>query len=273
MSWLWKTALVLAALYGLLLASACAVQSKFIYFPDASRAPPGQVGLALVEDVELETADGERVVTWRGAPRDPDGPVILYFQGNAANLANRAPVFAMFQRAGWGLAALSYRGYGGSTGSPSEAANVADALALYDQLIAEGARAEQIVVFGESLGTGIAVQLAAQREIAGLVLSAPYASLADIAADRAPFLAPRLLLRDQYRSIDHIADVRAPLLWIHGEADAVIPIRYGQALFDAAGEPKTAFVVEGAGHNDLYGRDVFTSATQSFVEGLFAGGR
>lgn len=256
---------VFAALYAILLMSACAVQERFLYFPDPSRIAPQDAGLAGAREDILTAGDGVSLVVWRAEPKAPGGPIILYFHGNGSNLANRADFFGYFLEQGWGLAALSYRSYGGSQGRPSEAANMADARALYDALIAEGVAARSVIAYGESLGSGVAVQLAASREVGGLVLHAPYSAVVDVAEMRAPFLLPRAVLRDQYRSTEHIGKVRAPILWMHGDADQVIPIRFGRKLYDAAPEPKTAVTVPGAGHNGLYRRDLVERVVGPFI--------
>ncbi len=263
-----RIVIALAVAYAGVLMAAWAFQARFLYFPDARRITPAAAGLADIRDVALSADDGVSVVTWRAAPDEPGGPVILYLHGNASNIANRAPLLARFRSQGWGVAALSYRGYGGSGGRPSERANVADALSLYDALREEGVAASQIVVYGESLGSGVAVQLAASRDVAGVVLQAPYASVLDMARMRAPFLLPDLLLRDRYDSLAVIGDIDAPLLWLHGTADVVIPLRSGRRLFDAAAGPKTAHIVEGAGHNALFAETIFEQAIRPFVAAL-----
>lgn len=257
---------VLAALVLVLavaLGTACAIQDRFLYYPDAARTPPSLPG---VTDEAFTADDGAMLVTWRATPTRPGAPTIVYFHGNARNLAAREAHFARFRDAGWGLAALSYRGYGGSDGSPSEAANVADALAFYEHVVAGGVPADQIVLYGESLGSGMAVRVAAARPIAGLVLHAPYASVEDVAARIAPFLFPRRVLRDRYRSIDHIAQVRAPILWIHGDADRLIPVSHGQRLFDAAVAPKTAHIAPGVDHRGVFDAGIFDAVTRPWVD-------
>jgi fermentation-respiration switch protein FrsA (DUF1100 family) len=146
---------------------------------------------------------------------------------------------------------VSYRGYGGSTGQISEQGFMKDAFTAYDALIARGVPAEEIAVVGESLGTGVAVQLAAQRPVGALVLDAPFTAAVDVAAEVYPWLPVRLLMKDQFISRDHIAQVKAPLLIIHGDADGVIPVGQGQRLFDLANEPKELVILPGQGHDAI----------------------
>ena len=143
--------------------------------------PLGLVGVGLVDvqRVPLATADGETVVLWWADPA-PDRPVILYFHGNAGSIAQRADRLAFYQSRGYGAAFLSWRGYGGSTGHPTEAGLMQDAEAAYAYLLAQGVAPDRIVLLGESLGSGVAVQLAARHKVAAVILEAPYTAAVDL---------------------------------------------------------------------------------------------
>jgi hypothetical protein len=249
MTWLIKLAAGFAALYLLVVLAAYLGQRRLLYFPDPRRTPPAAIGLAGVEETVLEAPDGARLIAWRARPR-PGQPTLLYLHGNAGNLAMRADRMAHFQRRGYGVLMMAYRGYAGSTGSPSEAANVADARLAYQTLVAAGILPQDIVVYGESLGSGVAVQLAAAEPIGGLVLDAPFTSASDIGAAVYPYLPVRALMVDRYDSVARIGAVRAPLLVVHGEIDDVVPIGYGRRLFAAAPEPKEMATFPRAGHSD-----------------------
>lgn len=250
-----KAALVvIAGLYVLVLLAAYIFQHRLLYFPDTARVTPAAAGLADVSERVLATPDGEKVIAWTG-PAAPGRPTLVFFHGNGGSVAWRAALLAKYRARGFGVAILSYRGYGGSTGMPSEAANVADARLLLDSLMGTGVAPGDIVLYGESLGSGVAVQAAAGRAFGGVVLDSPYTSVADRAAELYRFLPVRLLIRDTYDSMRHIKALRAPLLIVHGEADDMIPVAMGRALFAAAGEPKRLVTLPGAGHNnhDLFG--------------------
>jgi fermentation-respiration switch protein FrsA (DUF1100 family) len=176
------------------------------------------------------------VIVWHVRPRG-DRPVVLYLHGNGGALSHRAERFRALTADGIGLVALDYRGYGGSTGRPSEAGLMIDAETAY-AFAARLYPAERIALWGESLGTGVAVALAAERAVGRVVLEAPFTSAADIAALHYPFLPVRWLMKDQFRSDARIGAVRAPLLVLHGERDAIVPIAFGERLFSLAGEPK-----------------------------------
>jgi uncharacterized protein len=224
-------------------------QRSLMYFPDTMRVAPAAAGLAAAEEVVLETTDGEKIVAWHVPPRD-GRPLVIYFHGNGGALAHRAARFRSLTEDGTGLLAVSYRGYGGSTGKPTEDGLIADAVAAYVFATARYP-ADRIVLFGESLGTGVAVALAAERKVGGVILQAPFTSAVDIGALAYPFLPVRLLMKDQFRSDLRIGEVKAPLLVIHGELDRVIPLRYGERLFALANEPKRMARVPRGDHNDL----------------------
>jgi len=173
--------------------------------------------------------------------------LVIYFQGNAGGLDLRAERFGRLTADGTGVLALCYRGYGGSTGSPSEAGLIRDALAAYDYAVARQPAA-RIVLWGESLGTGVAVALAAERDVGGVILDAPFSSIADVGAAAYPFAPVRWLIKDPFHSDRRIARVHAPLLIRHGEGDAVVPIRFGERLFALANEPKRFERFAGEGH-------------------------
>jgi uncharacterized protein len=266
-----KLALGALAVYGAVGLAGYLAQRKLMYFPDRARTLPAEVGLAGVEERVLQTPDGARLIAWYGKAR-PGKPTLLYFHGNGGSLSIRAPRIARFMDEGWGVYMMTYRGYGGSSGTPSEAANVADAHRAYEALVKAGVAPASIVAYGESLGSGIAVQLASQVPVGGVILDAPYTSIVDVAAKAYPFLPVRLLLIDRYETTRCIADIKAPLLILHGERDGVVPVAMGRALAQLAREPKTLVVFPNGHHSDLYvdGNNAI-DAVRGWIDGLGAG--
>jgi uncharacterized protein len=227
-------------------------QRRLIYPVDPSYHIPAEAELEnTVREVRLSTPDGVTLIAWQ-ARAAPGKPTLLYFHGNGGGLIDRADRIKRFTREGYGLFMPAYRGYAGSGGAPSETALIADARLAYDHLVAEGLKAEQIVVYGESLGTGVAVQLAASRKVAAVVLDGPYTELAAIGQELYPFIPVKLFLKDKFVSTRHIGEVKAPILILHGSRDGTIPPRLGQALYAAAPNPKEIHIIEGAGHSDIY---------------------
>lgn len=255
----------LLAVYALVVFGAWYSQRRLMYFPDPARLPPSSLGLANVSETVLTAPDGATLVTWTAIPR-PGMPTLLYFHGNAGNLTNRADRARRYTDAGFGLAMLSYRGYGGSTGSPSEANNLADARLAYDRLTAQGLQPRDIVLYGESLGTGVAVQLAAEKPVGAVILDAPFTSMVEMAALAYPFIPARRLLIDRYESDRHIAKVQAPVLVLHGVRDRVIPVAMGRALFAMASEPKQLEIYPDGGHTDLDQHGAFTAVQRWLAE-------
>ncbi len=244
-----KTALLALIAFGGLTAVMYLAQRKLMYFPETVRTAPAAAGFPEAEEVILDTADGERVIAWHVPPRG-DNPVVLYFHGNGGSLRYRVQRFRDFTRDGNGLVALSYRGYGGSTGSPTEAGLLADAEAAY-AFAAARYSPERLVLWGESLGGGVAIALAAQHHVGRIVLEAAFTSAADVGASVYWFLPVRLLMKDQFRSDQRIGRVKAPLLFLHGTHDNVVPLSFGERLFALANEPKRMVRFPGGGHNDL----------------------
>ena len=213
--------------YGGLLALMYVFQRALLYFPDATRVAPALAGLPQAEEVTLTSGDGERLIAWFVPPRG-NKPLVLYFQGNAEGLPARVGRFTWLTADGTGLLALCYRGYGGSTGKPTEDGLIRDAGAAYDFARARYPAA-RIVLFGESLGTAVAVALAAGHELGALILDAPFTSAAEVGAAAYPF---------------------APVV-LHGEQDRIVPIRFGEKLFVLAREPKRLVRFPQGGHVNL----------------------
>jgi fermentation-respiration switch protein FrsA (DUF1100 family) len=229
-------------------------QREMLYPRDPTRADLAAARLPAAEEVTLTTADGERLVAWVVPPRTGK-PVVLYFHGNAGNLGRpgRLGRFRALTADGTGLLAVSYRGYGGSTGSPTEEGLHLDARAAYGAA-AERFGAGRLIGYGESLGSGVVLKLAAEAPLQAVILEAPYLSAAAVAQGIYPYVPVRWLMKDQFRSDEVVGRVRSPLLVLHGERDGVVPFAQGQALFALANEPKRFVRFPAGGHEDLPAR-------------------
>jgi len=206
-----------------------AFQRSFLYKPAPAWQAPADSGLANAERFELKAADGTLLVGWWLPPKRDDKPVFLYFHGNANGLARRATRFGYMAQDGSGVLAMSYRGYGGSGGATSEAAIHADARLILSEL-SKRVAPERIVLFGESLGTGVALRLAAEAKVKGVILDSPYLSVMERARAQYPWLPVSLLLADQFRSDQFIKQVDEPIFIFHGTADRVIPVEDSEKL-------------------------------------------
>ena len=226
------------------------LQRSLIFpIPPVGRTGPANAGFPEAEEHILTTGDGEKVIIWY-VPAKPGHPVVLFFHGNGEVLAGRVSRFRGITADGTGLVALSYRGYAGSTGKPSEQGLLNDAAAAY-AFTAARYKPEQIVAWGFSLGTGVAVALAADHPVGKLILEAPYTSIADVAAPMFRLVPVHRLLRDQFHSDERIARVTASLLIMHGEKDPTILIRFAERLFALAREPKQFVRFPEGGHDNL----------------------
>ena len=246
----WKWFLIFfAAGYLTLVAFMYVAQRGLMYFPETIRTAPAAAGLAQAEEVVLDTPDGARVIVWHIPPKS-DRPVWLYFHGNGGALRYRVDRFRELTAQGEGLVALSYRGYAGSTGRPTEDGLIADARAAYDFAVKRYG-ADRIVLWGESLGSGVALALAAEHPVSRIVLEAPFLSAVDIAAGVYPYMPVRWLMKDQFRSDLRVAKVKAPVLILHGDRDNVVPIASGQLLYKLIASPKRFVRLAGGGHENL----------------------
>ena len=253
-------------------------ESRLLYVPGASRSlapPPARLGLAPAR-VEIPAGDGVTLVGWviRAPATDTAGRWLLICHGNAGNLSDsgRPEHYAGLRALGLNLLAFDYRGYGESGGSPSEAGLYRDAEAAYGYLRDTlGVPPERIVLFGHSLGSAVAVELATRVPAAGLVLDGALMSVIARAQEVYPYVPVRWIARSRYASIDRIGGLRLPKLFLHARADEVIPLAHGRRLFDAASPPKT-FVALAGGHGDAFEVDsaVYFGAIGRFVQGLFA---
>ncbi len=254
--------LIAAAVYVAVVGFLYVFQRSLVFQPGGTLAAPAEVGLGAVEAVTLTMADGTELLAWHAEPQ-PGQPSVLYFHGNAGNISMRAESFQKIIDSGFGLLAASYRGYAGSGGSPSEDALLSDALELYDWL---AARAGPIVLYGESLGSGVAIHVATEREAAAVILEAPYTAAVDIARETYPWVPVGLLMHDQFISRERIGRVAEPVMILHGANDAVVPVAHGRRMFELAAEPKRLMIVENVGHIGLWEQGLWPSVLDFLSE-------
>ncbi len=256
--------------YGVLVGGMYLFQRSLLYHPGGLSGIPADAGVAEMIPVDLGTADGLTLTSWFRAAV-PGRPTIVFFQGNAGNIGNRGFKARVFLDAGYGLLLTGYRGYGGNPGSPTEEGLYADGRAALAFLADRGVAPGELILYGESLGTGIAVHLAAEmaadRPAGGLVLETPFSSIADVAASHYPFIPARWLVKDRFDSAAKIARVDAPVFIFQSRDDRVIPVRFGERLFEAAVEPKQSLWIDGGGHNELYEMGA-GKAVLAFIDGI-----
>ncbi len=255
--WLINFVLVVLAIYSALVAFLYFGQRRLMYHPDQTVAVPADYGYASIEPVWLETEDGARVYAWWKPPADDDKPVLIYFHGNAGDLGDRADKIRGYANAGYGVLLQTYRYNAGAGGDLFEDGHYADGRAGLTYVLDKGIAGDRIVLYGESLGSGVAVNIAAYRAAAGVpvkavVLEAPYDSIANVAQTHYWYTPARWLVRDRFDSTRLVGAIQAPLLIVHGGFDRVIPLAHAKTLFRAAQEPKRMTVIDEAAHNNLY---------------------
>ena len=257
-----------AIAYAVVLLLVFLFQSRLVYFPQFEReltATPRVVGLDY-EDVTLHTADAEKLHGWWVPARDARGAVLI-FHGNAGNISHRLDYLTMFNHLGYAVLIIDYRGYGKSTGTPSEAGTYRDADAAWQYLMeTRKLKPQDVVVLGESLGGGVATWLAAKYPPRALILASVFTSVPDFGARVYWWLPVRLLARIDYNSRERMPQITAPVLIAHSREDDIVPFAHGEALFAAAREPKQFLVMSG-GHNDgfLFMREEWVAAVGAFL--------
>jgi fermentation-respiration switch protein FrsA (DUF1100 family) len=261
-----KFLLVIAVGYGLLLAVLYLMQARMLYLPNVpSRTlimTPADAGMDF-EDVSIETDDGVTLHGWL-VPA-PGSRVLLFFHGNAGNISHRLDSIRQFQTLGLSVLIIDYRGYGRSQGHPSELGLYRDAEAAWRYLTDfRGVHADDIVVFGRSVGGSVAARLAVQRHPLALIVESSFTSIPDIAQEIYPWLPARWLARLSHATVDYIRDVRCPVLVVHSRDDEIVPFHHGEDIFAAAPKPRRMLMLRGS-HNDAYVRD-----EQTYIEGIRA---
>lgn len=263
-------ALILAGGYTLVLLFMYAMQSTFIYFPSrVLTAAPSDISLEY-EDVVLYTEDQVRIHGWYIPHEDARGTV-LFFHGNAGNIGHRLESIRLFHQLGLNTLIIDYRGYGRSEGRPSEQGIRQDAQAAWQWLTeVQEIPPGRIVLFGRSLGGGVAAWLASRVQAGGLVLESTFTSAVDLGAEMYPFLPVRRLMHIRYPVLEHVRTAAMPVLVIHSPDDEIIPWHHGKTLYEQAAEPKHWLQISG-GHNDgflLSGR-TYTEGWEQFLATLW----
>lgn len=245
-------------------------ERRLIYVPfRALELQPAVFGLRH-EETFLVAEDGVRLHAWL-LPLEGATRTVLVCNGNAGNMSYRLDrAVEMQRRLGVSVLLFDYRGYGRSEGSPDEQGTYRDARAAYQYLVeTRRVSAKDLVLFGESLGAAIAVQVALERPAGALIIESAFTSIPDMARSAYPFLPPvGPLIRTRYETLGKVPKLALPLLVLHGERDEIVPLAQGRRLFEAAGGPKRFFVIPGAGHNDTYvtGGEAYWRALREFLE-------
>ena len=241
-------------------------QRKLLYLPLKIRPSLGNLR-GVYTEIQTQTKDELTLTHWYAKKGQA---CIVVLHGNAGNIEGRAYKFKFLADQGYSLLLVSYRGYGDNPGQPTEADLISDsALALEWLIKQEGRSSEKIVLLGESLGSGVAIALATQYPVKGLIFDGAYSSITEVGQSAYPLIPVRWLLKDTWDSKSRIQKVQAPMLFIHSKKDSVIPFRFSQRLFQAANEPKKSLWLEDSGHNDNLEIESARKSILDFLQSLF----
>lgn len=244
---------VISGIYVSLVAAAYIFQAHIQYWPYTQRAEtPAAFGLPEMKEVYFKSEDGLDLLAWYVPPARKDGKIVVIFHGNCCTLAYRAVKAKSFFSKGYGVFLVEYRGYGGNPGTPGEEYFYKDARAAASWLDKQGYNNGRIVAYGNSLGSGVAVQFALDTGAKFLILEAPFTSAVDVGEFLYPYIPVQFILRDKYDNFSKIGKISPDLLVVHGDRDEVIPIALAEKLFAAANEPKQFISIAGGKHGDLY---------------------
>ncbi|GGI87406.1 alpha/beta hydrolase [Legionella impletisoli] len=252
--------LITLAVFGFFLLLTYFWQRSLIYLPVKKMPKLSEFQANDMHEVHIKTADGLSLLSWY-KPARFDKPTILYFHGNAGHIGYRVPLIRDYMKEGYGVFLLEYRGYGGNPGRPTEQGLYEDGRAAINYLLQEGVKPSQIVLFGESLGTGVATKIATEQQVCAVILQSPFTSLVELSRYHYPwaFLKPW----DRYDSLQRMEAIKAPLLVAHGKRDQIVPFKQGLTIYESAKEPKQLIVLE-RGHNDLWS-DAYSKHVHEFI--------
>ena len=265
----WNVLISIALGYAAVVALVFLFQSRLVYYPEVGRevaVTPKSYGLAF-EPAEIRTADGETLQAW-WVPADNARGIVLFFHGNAGNISHRLDYLLMFNRLHYSTLIVDYRGYGGSTGRPSEEGTYRDAEAAWEYLRhSRSVRPRDLIIAGESLGGAVATWLAAKVQPRAVLLHSTFTSVNDLGAGVYWFLPVRLISRMGYDNVANLGRVRAPVFVAHSRDDDIIPYSHGRKVFESAPEPKTFLEMRG-GHNQgfIFTRPEWVGQLAAFLE-------
>jgi len=261
-----KVLIIIGAIYFSILVFLFVFQRNILFVPSRSTPSITETNVSEMSEVNIETKDELSLLSWfyRGKV---EKPLIIYFQGNAGNISDRDYKARFLIDNGFSVLLLGYRGYGGNKGQPSEEGLRKDGEAALEFANREGFEASNIILYGESLGTGVVVDLGTLTKFKGIVLEAPYTSIEALAKKRYWFIPVRFLLKDKFDSISKVSQLTSPTLVLHGDSDRVINMDYGKQLYDAIPQPKKFAAFPGGGHSNLFDFGAGTEIV-SFINSL-----
>jgi fermentation-respiration switch protein FrsA (DUF1100 family) len=241
-------------------------QRNLLYHPKDNNYSRDKISV-FVEKVNIKTQDELDLLAWYHNKNSSDYKTILFLHGNAGSLENRIHKINHFKKINVNFLLLSWRGFSGNKGKPNEVGLYEDAESAVKWLKTKGINEKNIIIYGESLGTGVAIELGQDKKFAGIVLESPFTSMIDAAKEKYPFLPVRFLLKDKYESINKIKNIKSPILVMHGKVDRIVPFYMGKKIYELANEPKYSYFTEYDNHMMEYDENLL-KALKKFISSL-----
>ena len=258
--------IIFVVIYIFILISTYVFQRNLLYHPTENNYF-GDKLLAPIEKVKIKTNDNIELLSWYHKKNINDYKTILFLHGNAGTLENRIYKINYFKDIDINFLLLSWRGFSGNNGNPSEKGIYEDARSAVKWLKNKGILEKNIIIYGESLGTGAAVEIAQNKDFAGVILESPFTSMIDAGKDKYPFFPVRLLLKDKYESDKKIKNIKSPILIMHGEVDRIVPFWMGKKMYELANEPKYSYFSKNDDHMMEYNEKLL-NVLKKFIESL-----
>jgi fermentation-respiration switch protein FrsA (DUF1100 family) len=220
-----------------------------------------------IEKVKIKTQDGIELISWHHIKNSKEYKTILFLHGNAGSLENRIHKINHFKYMDVNFLLLSWRGFSGNKGKPTEKGLYEDARSAIKWLNTQGVTKDKIILYGESLGTGVVTEIAQNKNFGGVILESPFTSMIDAGKDKYPFLPVKFLLKDKYLSNKKIQNIKSPILIMHGKADKLVPFHMGKEMYELANEPKYSYFTEYDNHMMEYDKNL-TNTLKQFINSL-----
>ena len=241
-------------------------QRNLLYHPNENNYSGDKISV-LIETIKIKTKDNIELTSWYHLKDISEYKTILFLHGNAGNLENRIHKINHFKNMNINFLIISWRGFSGNKGKPTEQGLYEDAKSAVNWLKSNGITEKNIIIYGESLGTGVAVEIAQNKNFAGVILESPFTSMIDAGKDKYPFLPVRLLLKDKYESDKKIKNIKSPILIMHGKVDNIVPFYMGKKLYELANKPKYFYFSDYDNHMMEYNKSLLNSL-KSFISSL-----
>jgi len=258
--------LILVSIYFFILISTYIFQRNLLYHPKENNYF-GDTLTVEIEKVKINTQDGIELLSWYHNKNLNSYKTILFLHGNAGSLENRIHKINHFKKMNVNFLLISWRGFSGNKGKPTEKGLYEDAKSAVSWLKSKGVNENNIIIYGESLGTGVATEIAQNKNFAGIILESPFTSMVDAGKNKYPYLPVRLLLKDKYESNKKIKNIKSPILIMHGKVDNLVPFDMGKKMYELANEPKYYYFSEYDDHMMEYNEKLL-QVLKDFISSL-----